>query len=134
MMGYSIGLARSKHPGIESTEIAGPVHGEGSMRCPKTRLLAQSQHQRNVRSVDVGIGDRLWPILARTIARSTAKWSYRLPLAGADSDDGIDTGSGCGLGGCWRDDAMSAQIASFRGSPDQGRILDYLNCSMPPAE
>ena len=81
------------------------------------RLLAQSQHQRNVRSVDVSIEETDFVAHPREDDRQVNGQSGLAdsPLAGANGDDGVDARerlrTGRLLAGMMR---MSAQIASFR--------------------
>ena len=119
-------------PGIEESDrnYLEPVHGEGldAIVPQDFRLLAQSQHQRNVRSVDVGIEETDFVAHPGEDDRQVNGQSSLAdsPLAGADGDDGIDTGqrlrTGRLLAGMMR---MSAQIASFRRPTGSGRTLDY---------
>src|SRR6266850_3583571 len=119
-------------PGIEESDrnYLEPVYGKGldAIVPQYFRLLAQSQHQRNVRSVDVGIEETDFVPHPREDDRQINSQSGLAdsPLAGADGDDGVNARewlrTGRLLAGLM---GMSAQITSFRRPIRSGRTLDY---------
>ena len=93
------------------------------------RLFARSKHQRDVRTVDIGVEEAYAMAQLGKDDRQVNGQSGLADssLAGPDGDDGIDTGERLRSGLLLARVGMSAQL-SLKAPAEPGRILDYTGC------